>query len=127
MYFEIIKDPIDLRTIAQHLQNMDYASLDDLVRDLNLMVANARQFNEPGSQIYRVGNLLRFYRRHFLISSLQDASTLRKIISSKHHDILELQKATGGTPAPIVRSARIRSKKLGNINKVFFTLYILKD
>ncbi|ELU08320.1 hypothetical protein CAPTEDRAFT_221993 [Capitella teleta] len=107
MYFEIIKDPIDLRMIAQRMQSGDYATLDDLVRDLNLMVSNARNFNEPGSQIYR------------------DAGTLRKIISSKHHDIMEQQRSSGGTtPRPIVRSERIRSRKLGNVNKTVWLVQL---
>lgn len=50
----MIKNPIDLRTIALNIQGGSYASLDEMVRDLNLLVHNAKAFNEPGSIIYRV-------------------------------------------------------------------------
>merc|ERR1719187_924859 len=51
--------------IAQKIQSQVYKSLNDLEADLLLMVKNAKSFNEPGSLIYK------------------DATTLRKIITSK--------------------------------------------
>ena len=53
-YYEIIKEPIDLKVIAMRIQAKEYMTLDDMIKDLNLMVNNAKHFNEPGSQIYRV-------------------------------------------------------------------------
>lgn len=47
---------MDLRTIAQRIQNREYSNLDELEKDLQLMVKNARTFNEPGSMIYKVVN-----------------------------------------------------------------------
>ena len=46
---------MDLKTIAGKIQRGDYSALDEMVRDLQLMCANAKTFNEPGSDIYRVG------------------------------------------------------------------------
>jgi hypothetical protein len=68
-YFEIIKEPIDLRTIAQRLQDKSLTSTDDLVKALMLMLNNAKTFNEPGSQIYK------------------DAMTLKKLVSSKRNEL----------------------------------------
>ena len=53
-YYDVIHDPIDLKTIAQRIQGNEYKCLDDMVKDLNQMVNNAKNFNETGSQIYRV-------------------------------------------------------------------------
>ena len=47
-----------MKTIAQKIQRSDYSSLDEMVKDLQLMCANAKTFNEPGSDIYRVSCLL---------------------------------------------------------------------
>ena len=53
-YYEVIKDPLDLRTVAKRIQSCVYGSLDEMTKDLLLIVQNARTFNEPGSQIYKV-------------------------------------------------------------------------
>ena len=50
---------MDLRRIAIKIQTNSYTSLDDLVKDLLLMVQNAKTFNEPGSQIYKVTTVVR--------------------------------------------------------------------
>ena len=50
----MIQNPIDLKMIATKIQRSQYKSLDDLERDLMLMVKNAKAFNEPKSLIYRV-------------------------------------------------------------------------
>lgn len=53
-YYEVIKDPIDLKTIAGRVQENLYKSMKDLEQELLLMVKNAKIFNEPKSQIYKV-------------------------------------------------------------------------
>ena len=45
---------MDLKTVAQKIQRNEYTGLDDMVKDLHLMVANAKFFNEPGSEVYKV-------------------------------------------------------------------------
>ncbi|XP_054751067.2 protein polybromo-1-like isoform X7 [Lytechinus pictus] len=75
-YYEIIDNPIDLCDIAIKIKNKKYDRLTDLDKDLSLMVKNAKQFNEPGSQIYK------------------DAVTLRKVMTSKKSE-LERQSREG--------------------------------
>jgi len=53
-YYQVIPDPIDLRIIAQKIQSQSYQTLDDMVKDLMLMIQNARFFNKPSSLIYKV-------------------------------------------------------------------------
>ena len=45
---------MDLKTIAIRIQQNAYTSLNEMYQDLMLMVNNAKQFNEPGSQVYKV-------------------------------------------------------------------------
>lgn len=66
-YFSVIDSPIDLKIIAQKIQSGEYTNLSELEKDLNNMVRNACQFNEPGSQIYK------------------DAKTLKKVSYSLVH------------------------------------------
>ncbi|CAE1320781.1 PBRM1 [Acanthosepion pharaonis] len=52
-YYEIIKDPIDLKLIGQRIQDGYYSNVAALEKDLLLMIKNAKTFNEPRSQVYR--------------------------------------------------------------------------
>jgi len=53
-YYQVIREPIDLRTIAQKIQSSAYQILDDMHKDLMLMIQNAKFFNKPSSLIYKV-------------------------------------------------------------------------
>ncbi|KAI1296750.1 Protein polybromo-1 [Halotydeus destructor] len=86
-YFDVIKEPIDLKTIGARIQAGHYVGINDLEKDLLLMIKNAKHYNEPGSQVYR------------------DALTLRKLIISKKSDI-DQRKIN-----PIKTSDRIKAKK----------------
>uniref|UniRef100_A0A5K3EUD3 Bromo domain-containing protein n=1 Tax=Mesocestoides corti TaxID=53468 RepID=A0A5K3EUD3_MESCO len=52
-YYQIITNPIDLRTIAQRILNGFYHTFGELERDFVQMARNAKHFNEPKSQIYQ--------------------------------------------------------------------------
>ncbi|XP_023290298.1 protein polybromo-1 isoform X3 [Orussus abietinus] len=58
-YYDVIENPVDLKTIAKKIQESAYGSLSDMEKDLMLMCRNACQFNEPGSQIYKDAKLLK--------------------------------------------------------------------
>ncbi|XP_075218433.1 protein polybromo isoform X4 [Lycorma delicatula] len=87
-YYEVIENPIDLRTIARKIQAGKYGSINEIEKDLLTMTKNACLFNEPGSQIYK------------------DAKSLRRIINSKKIEIEH------GKFAPGKSSERIRNKRL---------------
>ncbi|KAG7297434.1 hypothetical protein JYU34_019421 [Plutella xylostella] len=87
-YYDVIETPIDLKTIAQKIQAGDYSTLNDLEKDLQLMVRNACHFNEPGSQIYKA------------------AKTLKKVITTRKQEIDQ-----HGRGHPAKTSERIRSKR----------------
>lgn len=86
-YYETIENPIDLKMIATKIQNNSYTTLNELEKDLLLMVRNAKHYNEPGSQIYR------------------DANALRKVIGAKKAEIDQRKYL------PTKTSDRIRAKR----------------
>ncbi len=53
-YYLIVTNPIDLKIIAMKIQNNEYQTLDDMENDLLLMISNAKKYNAPKSQIYKV-------------------------------------------------------------------------
>lgn len=89
-YYDVISDPIDLKTIGQKIQENEYKSLNELEKDLLLMIKNAKLFNEPGSQIYK------------------DANALRKLIVTKKSEIEQKRFV------PLKTSERIKAKRNPN-------------
>ncbi|XP_063901199.1 protein polybromo-1-like [Zophobas morio] len=63
-YYEVIQSPIDFNTIREKSVLVDY-SMESLIEDVGLLLANARAYNAEGSQIFREsiilhGQFLRF-------------------------------------------------------------------
>ncbi|XP_034294931.1 protein polybromo-1 isoform X3 [Pantherophis guttatus] len=58
-YYAIIKEPIDLKTIAQRIQNGSYKSMHAMTKDIDLLVKNAKTYNEPGSQVFKDANAIK--------------------------------------------------------------------
>ncbi len=50
----MIKEPIDLKTIAQRIRSGHYRTLNDIEKDLKLLCRNAKMYNEPGATIHKV-------------------------------------------------------------------------
>ena len=57
-YYEDIKDPLDLKMVAERIQSGKYKEIAELEADLQLIFSNARSFNETGSQIYKDAGVL---------------------------------------------------------------------
>uniref|UniRef100_A0A3B5B5T9 Protein polybromo-1 n=1 Tax=Stegastes partitus TaxID=144197 RepID=A0A3B5B5T9_9TELE len=58
-YYAIIKEPIDLRTIAQRIQIGFYKTVSAMAKDIDLMAKNAKTYNEPGSQVFKDANTIK--------------------------------------------------------------------
>ncbi|KAM3877589.1 polybromo 1, like isoform 3-T3 [Diretmus argenteus] len=84
-YYAIIKEPIDLRAIAQRIQIGYYKSISAMAKDVELLAKNAKTYNEPGSQVFK------------------DANTIRKVFSQRK---TELEHAE-----PTKSSLRIRNRR----------------
>uniref|UniRef100_A0A3B5Q3E3 Protein polybromo-1 n=1 Tax=Xiphophorus maculatus TaxID=8083 RepID=A0A3B5Q3E3_XIPMA len=90
-YYAIIKEPIDLRTIAQRIQTGYYKSVHAMAKDIDLMTKNAKTYNEPGSQVFK------------------DANTIKKVFIQRK---TELEHAE-----PTKSSIRIRNRKSGQVDR----------
>lgn len=86
-YYAIIKEPIDLRTIAQRIQIGFYKTVNAMAKDIDLMAKNAKTYNEPGSQVFK------------------DANTIKKVFIQRK---TELEHAE-----PTKSSLRIRNRRSG--------------
>ncbi|XP_044203837.1 protein polybromo-1-like isoform X4 [Thunnus albacares] len=84
-YYAIIKEPIDLKIIAQKIQMGHYRSVSTMAKDIDLLVKNAKTYNEPGSQVFK------------------DANTIKKIFAQKKSEMEHGE--------PIKSSIRIRNRR----------------
>ncbi|XP_061640856.1 protein polybromo-1 isoform X2 [Phyllopteryx taeniolatus] len=84
-YYAIIKEPIDLKLVAQKIQMGHYRSVTAMAKDIDLLVRNAKIYNEPGSQVFK------------------DANTIKKIFALKKSEIEHGE--------PIKSSIRIRNRR----------------
>lgn len=50
-YYQVIFEPMDLRTIESNIRSERYVSEEALMNDMKLMFRNARHYNEEGSQV----------------------------------------------------------------------------
>ena len=53
-YYDIIKNPMDLKTMAEKLQSNKYKDKNQFLQDLDLIVKNCKTYNKPGSPIYKI-------------------------------------------------------------------------
>ncbi|XP_066101986.1 protein polybromo-1 isoform X26 [Saccopteryx bilineata] len=83
-YYAIIKEPIDLKTIAQRIQNGNYKSIHAMAKDIDLLAKNAKTYNEPGSQVFKDANSIKkiFYMKKAEIEHEMAKSSLRMRTSS---------------------------------------------
>ena len=57
-YKDIIQKPMDLKTIESKLDSNIYCSISEFVWDMRLIWRNAKNFNKPGSKIWKNAKLL---------------------------------------------------------------------
>ncbi|XP_076013006.1 polybromo 1, like isoform X2 [Genypterus blacodes] len=86
-YYAVIKEPIDLRAIAQRIQIGYYKNVNAMAKDIDLMAKNAKTYNEPGSQVFK------------------DANTIKKLFIQRKTELEHSE--------PIKSSLRIRNRRSG--------------
>lgn len=50
-YYNVILEPMDLKTIEHKIKNERYGNEEELIEDMKLMFRNARHYNEEGCQV----------------------------------------------------------------------------
>ncbi|XP_058534633.1 protein polybromo-1 isoform X8 [Ochotona princeps] len=85
-YYAIIKEPIDLKTIAQRIQNGTYKSIHAMAKDIDLLAKNAKTYNEPGSQVFKDANSIKkiFYMKKAEIEHHEMTKSSLRIRTSSH-------------------------------------------
>ncbi|KAK0568064.1 histone acetyltransferase [Tilletia horrida] len=64
-YYDVIKNPMDLSTMESKLENNQYAFIEDLVADAQLIFDNCRRYNPPASPYAKSANKLeKFLKDH---------------------------------------------------------------
>lgn len=118
-YYEIIKQPMDLRTMREKLDQRLYGSVDEFISDLRLMIDNCYKFNEVGSDVYNCGielndvvnTLLSKYEPKDIKGRIVE---LKKKIIAYTKEINKLLEKTDG-PVPATRSYQLSERiDLGN-------------
>lgn len=68
------------------IQQNQYSTLDDMENDLLLMIANARKYNDPKSQIYKVRTSESISKKNHEFLS-KDACALKKLITNVRNEL----------------------------------------
>lgn len=58
-YMDVVKEPMDLSTMRRKLRDGEYASLDEMEADFNLMIQNCLAYNNKDTIFYRAGVRMR--------------------------------------------------------------------
>ncbi|RLN41616.1 histone acetyltransferase GCN5 [Panicum miliaceum] len=75
-YYDIIKDPIDLRTMSRRVESEQYyVTLEMFVADMKRMFNNARTYNSPDTIYYKCATRLENFFSGKIASQLAQAST----------------------------------------------------
>ncbi len=90
-YLEVIKQPMDLSTIASKLENSVYDTIEKFVSDMRLVFDNCCQYNSDTSAIYDTATELRNRFDDKVISTFGNAFSKKKTLKKKD--------------SPLVRSA----------------------
>ncbi|XP_078487120.1 protein polybromo-1 isoform X1 [Ciona intestinalis] len=109
-YYKLVVDPIDMRMIEKKIRQEKYGGIQYLLDDFHLMFNNARQYNEPGSQVYL------------------DADTLEKLLLDKNKELGPLsEQALTTTPGRSTFSKKQLTPLEENMEKLFVKLRDFTD
>ena len=77
-YLMIIKEPMDLGTVKKKLDRKEYTSESSIRSDIDLIWANCKRYNQPGSDIYRAAEKMEKLCKSRLTNSNCTQGLLRK-------------------------------------------------
>ncbi|KAG7263878.1 hypothetical protein CRUP_010565 [Coryphaenoides rupestris] len=73
-YYQVIRFPMDLKTMSERLKSRYYATRKLFMADMQRIFTNCREYNPPESEYYKCANLL----EKFFYTKLKDAGLLEK-------------------------------------------------
>ncbi|KAI5589756.1 hypothetical protein BDE02_05G183100 [Populus trichocarpa] len=78
-YYDIIKDPMDLKTMSKRVESEQYyVTLEMFIADVKRMCANARTYNSPDTIYYKCATRLEAHFQSKVQSGIQSAYCQRK-------------------------------------------------
>ncbi|CBQ72364.1 Histone acetyltransferase [Sporisorium reilianum SRZ2] len=72
-YYDVIKNPMDLSTMEAKLENNQYANVDELVADAQLIFDNCRSYNPPSSPYAKSATKLEKFLKETLLPKVQSS------------------------------------------------------
>ncbi|GLU03598.1 hypothetical protein SLE2022_207880 [Rubroshorea leprosula] len=77
-YYDIIKDPMDLKTISKRVESEQYyVTLDMFIADVKRMFANARIYNSPDTIYYKCATRLESHFQSKVQAGIQSGTKLQ--------------------------------------------------
>ncbi|XP_054847482.1 histone acetyltransferase KAT2B isoform X1 [Eublepharis macularius] len=73
-YYEVIRFPMDLKTMSERLKNRYYISKKLFMADLQRVFTNCREYNPPESEYYKCANIL----EKFFYTKIKEAGLIDK-------------------------------------------------
>uniref|UniRef100_A0A8C0H7M5 histone acetyltransferase n=1 Tax=Chelonoidis abingdonii TaxID=106734 RepID=A0A8C0H7M5_CHEAB len=73
-YYEVIRFPMDLKTMSERLKNRYYVSKKLFMADLQRVFTNCREYNPPESEYYKCANIL----EKFFYTKIKEAGLIEK-------------------------------------------------
>ncbi|XP_036926574.1 histone acetyltransferase KAT2B isoform X2 [Sturnira hondurensis] len=73
-YYEVIRFPMDLKTMSERLKNRYYVSKKLFMADLQRVFTNCKEYNPPESEYYKCANVL----EKFFFSKIKEAGLIDK-------------------------------------------------
>ena len=73
-YYEVIRFPMDLKTMSERLRNRYYVSKKLFMADLQRVFTNCKEYNPPESEYYKCASIL----EKFFFSKIKEAGLIDK-------------------------------------------------
>lgn len=73
-YYEVIKFPMDLKTMSERLKNRYYVTKKLFMADLQRIITNCREYNPPESEYFKCANLL----EKFFYTKIKEAGLMER-------------------------------------------------
>lgn len=77
-YFDVIKKPMDFRTISSKLRRNEYESLVEFEEDMSLVFRNAKTYNPPDHDVHKMADIISEFYQKIYHQQLEKTKVLQK-------------------------------------------------
>ena len=139
-YFTVIKQPMDISTIAKKLEKCEYESPEAFIDDFRLMIANCFAYNAPETTVYKMGQSIEKQFNNLLSKMPTEVPSLADLDSSNAKNTPRKRRMTGddvvfskrkdsigGSSKGTPRQSRRGSGKESNAEEMKWCLALWRD